>query len=77
MSLDPYRDAENWVDCPRCGNAFGWNDEDYLEGQECHCGHVFDGSEAPEIEQALHTRIEHGPRQRPSGLAERALERAS
>lgn len=38
---DPFRPAENWTECPRCGTEFGWNDEDGLEGQQCPCGHVF------------------------------------
>lgn len=34
---DPHRPAYNWTRCPKCKEVFGWNNEDWLEGQECGC----------------------------------------
>lgn len=44
---DPFRPADNWTKCPKCGEAHGWNDEDGLEEQQCVCGYQFQGYEPP------------------------------
>ena len=69
--LDPFRTAENWIDCPRCENSLGWNIEDGLDGQECSCGYVFTDSDDPELAVLVAAGIVAlTPRSRPSGLAE-------
>ena len=42
----PFREAEHWIRCPKCGEALGWNTEDGLAGQACSCGYVFKASDA-------------------------------
>jgi hypothetical protein len=46
--LDPFREADNWTECPQCGEELGWNDEDGLDGQTCSCGHEFTSSDVRE-----------------------------
>jgi hypothetical protein len=42
---NPFREAERWTTCPKCGNSLGWNKEDGLKGQSCSCGYTFTGKE--------------------------------
>ena len=74
---DPFRPADNWSECPDCGDSIGWNNEDGLEGQECsNCGHIFEDGDEAEAAPWIEPRVTPSPRSRPSCLAERTLEGA-
>ena len=52
MAKDPFRPAENNTQCPKCGDAFGWNKENGLAGQTCPCGYEFTGHERRKRKEA-------------------------
>lgn len=54
---DPFRPADNWTECPKCKEAYGWNDEDNdgtVEGLDCSCGYTFKGDEPEATESKYH-----------------------
>jgi hypothetical protein len=45
---DPFRPADKWIRCPKCGNAYGYNigrGELPLRELSCACGYQFKSSD--------------------------------